>query len=48
MAQVVWPLLESGKVVPVIYTQFPLEHAAEAHILMQSHAHIGKIVLTVQ
>jgi len=43
----VWPLLESGAVVPVIYRTFPLAEAAAAHQLMESSTHIGKIVLTV-
>jgi len=43
----VWPLLESGKVKPIIHTTFPLEQAAQAHELMESSQHIGKIVLTV-
>ncbi len=43
----VWPLLQSGKVKPVIDSTFPLAQAAEAHELMQSNRHIGKIVLTV-
>jgi putative PIG3 family NAD(P)H quinone oxidoreductase len=43
----VWPLLEAGRMKPVIYQTFPLEQAAEAHHLMESSAHIGKIVLTV-
>ncbi len=42
----VWPLIEAGKVKPVIYKTFPLAQAAEAHRLMESSAHIGKIVLT--
>jgi NADPH2:quinone reductase len=41
----VWPLLESGRVKPVVYRTFPLAHAAEAHRLMESSEHIGKIVL---
>jgi putative PIG3 family NAD(P)H quinone oxidoreductase len=41
----VWPLLESGKIAPVIYKTFPLAQAAEAHRLMESSAHVGKIVL---
>lgn len=41
----VWPLLESGKVKPVIYKTFPLERAADAHKLMETSDHIGKIVL---
>lgn len=43
----VWPLLESGAVKPIIYRTFPLRAAAEAHRLMESSEHIGKIVLTV-
>ncbi len=43
----VWPLLEAGKVKPVIYKTFPLREAAAAHRLMESNQHIGKIVLTV-
>ena len=45
--QNVWPLLESGKVRPVIFKTFPLADASEAHRLMESSNHIGKIVLTV-
>jgi NADPH2:quinone reductase len=43
----VWPLLEAGKVKPLIYKTFPLAAAADAHRLMESSAHTGKIVLTV-
>ncbi len=43
----VWPLLAAGEVGPIIHETFPLEDAAQAHILMESSAHIGKIVLTV-
>jgi NADPH:quinone reductase len=42
----VWPLLSQGKVRPVIYATFPLAEASEAHRLMESSTHIGKIVLT--
>jgi putative PIG3 family NAD(P)H quinone oxidoreductase len=42
----VWPLLDSGRVAPVMYKIFPLAEAAEAHRLMESSRHIGKIVLT--
>ena len=42
----VWPLIAAGKVKPVIYKTFPLREAAAAHALMESSAHIGKIVLT--
>ena len=41
----VWPLLESGKVKPIVYRTFPLAEAAAAHALMESSEHIGKIVL---
>jgi NADPH2:quinone reductase len=41
----VWPWLESGKVKPVIHQVFPAERAAEAHALMESNQHIGKLVL---
>lgn len=43
----VLPLLAAGKVKPIIYKTFPLKQAAEAHALMESSAHIGKIVLTL-
>ncbi|HKW52758.1 MAG TPA: NAD(P)H-quinone oxidoreductase [Stellaceae bacterium] len=43
----VWPLLDRGKVKPQIFKTFPLAEAAEAHRLMESSAHIGKIVLTI-
>ena len=43
----IWPLIESGKVKPVIAARYPLEDAAEAHKLMESSKHIGKIILTV-
>jgi NADPH2:quinone reductase len=44
----VWPLIEAGKIKPVIHATFPLEQAAQAHALMESSAHIGKIVLQVR
>ena len=44
----VWPLLESGKLAPVISATFPLALAAEAHRLMESSKHIGKIILKVE
>src|SRR5688572_1710647 len=43
----VWPLVEMGQIRPVIYAAVPLAQAAEAHRLMESGSHIGKIVLTV-
>ena len=41
----VWPLLESGAIRPIIHETFPLKQASEAHRLMESSAHIGKILL---
>jgi putative PIG3 family NAD(P)H quinone oxidoreductase len=46
LKQKVWPLLDAGKVKPVIYKTFPLAEASEAHRLLESSSHIGKIVLT--
>jgi NADPH:quinone reductase-like Zn-dependent oxidoreductase len=43
----VWPLLAEGRVKPVINATFPLAQAADAHRLMESSQHIGKIVLEV-
>ena len=43
----IWPLLEVGKIKPVIYRVYPLEEAMDAHLLMQSNTHFGKIVLQV-
>lgn len=42
-----WPLLAAGRVRPLIHATFPLAQASEAHRLMESSQHIGKIVLTV-
>jgi len=44
----VWSLIENGKFKPVIYKTFLLEDAAQAHALMESSEHIGKIVLIVE
>ncbi len=43
----VWPLIESGQVAPVINRVFTLDEVAEAHRLMESSSHIGKIVMRV-
>jgi NADPH2:quinone reductase len=43
----VWPLLAAGRVKPIIHQTFPLAQASEAHRLMESSSHIGKIVLTI-
>ena len=44
----VWPLIEAGKISPVIDSTFPLADAPKAHARMESSAHIGKIVLAVR
>ncbi len=46
LRQKVWPLIESGKIKPVIHATFSLAEASKAHALMESSTHIGKIVLT--
>jgi putative PIG3 family NAD(P)H quinone oxidoreductase len=46
LEQQVWPLLNEGKLKPLIFRTFRLEDAADAHALMESGAHIGKLVLT--
>ncbi|MDE2260389.1 MAG: zinc-binding dehydrogenase, partial [Betaproteobacteria bacterium] len=43
---IVWPLLDAGHIRPVIHATFPMADAAAAHTLMESGAHVGKIVLT--
>jgi NADPH:quinone reductase-like Zn-dependent oxidoreductase len=43
----VWPLLSAGRVRPIIHETFPLAEASEAHRLMETSRHIGKIVLTL-
>jgi NADPH2:quinone reductase len=42
----VWPLIEAGRVKPIIHQLFPADQAAQAHALMESSTHVGKIVLT--
>lgn len=42
----VWPHLETRRIQPIVYSQFPLERAGDAHALMESSAHTGKIILT--
>jgi len=46
LRQHVWPLIESGAIKPVIHSRFAAADAARAHALMESNAHVGKIVLT--
>jgi putative PIG3 family NAD(P)H quinone oxidoreductase len=43
----IWPLIEAGKIKPQVYKTFALDKAAEAHQLMETSQHIGKLVLTV-
>jgi NADPH2:quinone reductase len=43
----IWPLIEAGRIKPEVYKSFPLEQVADAHRLMESSQHIGKIVLTL-
>ncbi|MEN8832861.1 NAD(P)H-quinone oxidoreductase [Pacificibacter sp.] len=43
----VWPLIDAGIVAPVMHSEFALEEASKAHALMETNAHIGKIVLRV-
>lgn len=42
----VWPLLASGRIKPIIHATFPLRDASQAHAMMDSGEHIGKIILT--
>jgi len=44
--QRVWPLLEAGKIKPVVHSVFAAADAAKAHALMETNQHVGKIVLT--
>jgi len=43
----IWPLIDAGRIKPQIYKTFPLAQAAEAHRVMESSQHVGKLVLTV-
>lgn len=44
----VWPHLEAGRIRPVIHATFPLDRAADSHVMMESGDHVGKIVLEVE
>ncbi len=46
LRETVWPLIESGAIRPVVHATFPAAEAAQAHALMESSQHVGKIVLT--
>lgn len=43
----IWPLIEEEKIKPIIYKVFPFEKVADAHRLMESSKHIGKIILEI-
>ncbi len=45
LKRVIWPMLEAGRLKPVIHATFPLQEAQAAHALMESSAHMGKIML---
>jgi NADPH:quinone reductase len=45
LLRTVWPWLASGRVRPVVHAVYPAAQAAQAHALMESHTHIGKLVL---
>ena len=47
LREIVWPVLDAGRCAPVIHATFPLAQATEAHRLMESSQHIGKIMLTL-
>jgi NADPH2:quinone reductase len=46
LRETVWPLIESGTIRPVVHATFPAAEASQAHALMESSQHVGKIVLT--
>jgi NADPH:quinone reductase len=48
LEDIVWPWLADGKIKPVIYKTFPLQKASEAHEMLETSEHIGKIILTVR
>jgi NADPH2:quinone reductase len=43
----VWPLLETGRVKPIVHATFPLDQASEAHRVLEQGEHVGKLVLVV-
>ena len=43
----IWPLLEAGKIKPIIFKTFPLRQAAEAHAELERADHVGKVMMTV-
>ena len=47
LREAVWPLLASGRIAPVMDSEYALEDASDAHTHMEASGHIGKIVLKV-
>jgi NADPH:quinone reductase len=47
MQQAIWPELQKGRLLPIVHAEFPLAQAEQAHRLMESSQHVGKIVLKV-
>jgi putative PIG3 family NAD(P)H quinone oxidoreductase len=45
LKETVWPLIANGEIAPVVHSTFPMAQASEAHRLMESSQHIGKIIL---
>ncbi|HEX6572031.1 MAG TPA: zinc-binding dehydrogenase, partial [Steroidobacteraceae bacterium] len=43
----VWPLLDAGRIAPVVHAVYPLAQAADAHRVMESSTHVGKLVLSL-
>lgn len=48
LRETVWPLIEAGRIAPVMDSEFPLAEAAAAHVRIESSGHVGKIVLKVR
>ena len=46
LQRIVWPWIESGLIKPVVFRDYPAAEVVSAHRLMESHEHIGKLVLT--
>jgi NADPH:quinone reductase-like Zn-dependent oxidoreductase len=47
LREIVWPMIEDGRITPVAHATFPLARAADAHRALEAGGHIGKIVLTI-
>jgi NADPH:quinone reductase-like Zn-dependent oxidoreductase len=48
VAEHVWPLVADGAVRPIVHARLPLDQVADAHRLVESSTHVGKVLLTVQ